>query len=431
MNEPRPSSPTGVGASLDRVALRAIPVYALNSAGATLRAVLFARWMAGDAFGGLVAAFYVCRLIALVAGLGLPAGAVRFLSRYRHEGRDRLYRGFLSVGLSVEVLAGLLLGGSIAMLASASRSHTEAALAEAWWLVPLLGLNAFLGNVDKSAGRVRTSALEQGALRHALSVLIGWVMLVQLGQLTGADAIRAVGVSAALVVAVQAIGRWRQGDRLAPRRFDLGPWLRVSGSMALLWGVRLLGASGAVLILRMVVGETEAGAFHLATEWAAWAAIPGLAYAGAAGRLVAREKGASARRLASFALRRAIVPTAVLAAAVAPVAGYWLDRPDATHRLAEQLLLPLLIAWALHGIENLAFSGLSLSDRESQATVLAVGLTLISLGVTAVLAFVGPVAVAWGTLATRLVSVLILAFLGIKGCRKSRAETPDSRVRPR
>lgn len=406
-----PATAEPPAASLDRVALGALPFFAANSVSATLGAALFARWMDGEAFGGFVFAVHVLGLVSLVGGMGFPQGAVRFLPRYVKRGEGDLYRGFLATGLGVQVAGGLLAGGlawaAVALLGAGG--HSTAALSEAWWLAPVLALNVFLASVDKSAGRIRISALEHGALRHGLAVVLGLGVVVVTGALPAQAAIRVFGAAAALTVAVQAVGRWLAGDRLVPRRLDLSPWFRVSASLALLWGMRILGTSGEVLILRLVIGETTAGAFHLATVWAALVAVPALTFTAAASRLIAGVEGEEARRLADLSVRRAILPTVLAAAVVLPLAAYFLDHPDATHRLAESLLLPLVAVWALRGLEAAVFSGLALRGLQARATRLASGLTFVSLAVSVGLAFVGPLAVAWGVLVVRV--TLLIALL--------------------
>jgi len=417
--DPASSTPEGpvTTAGLDRLARRALPFFFLNTASATAGAALFARWMDSDAYGGFIFAVHVVGLMALAAGLGLPQGALRFLARYRNEDRDNLYRGFLSFGLAVQVVGGVLVGGLVwvAVELAGWGGHSADSLRHAWWLVPVLGLNLLLASVDTSAGRLRASAIAHGLSRHAVAIGLGFAALSLAGGLSADRAMVVFGAAAAVTVAGQAVSRWRQGDRLAPMRTDVGPWLRVSGSMAVIWGLRVVGATGEIYILRGFQGEAEAGAFHLATAWAALAAIPAFTYSAAASRSIggAREQG-EAGRVAYLALRRALLPTLGAVVVVLPTAIYFMEHPGTTHTLAEYLLLPLIPAWGLRGLEALVLSGLAQRGLHARATTLAAIFTVLALGVSVLLALVaGVVAVGWGVLAVRVVFVGVL-WVGLR-----------------
>ena len=185
-----------------------------------------------------------------------------------------------------------------------------------------------------------------------------------------------------------------------------------------------------VYILRGFQGEAEAGAFHLATAWAALAAIPAFTYSAAARRSIggAREQG-EAGRVAYLALRRALLPTLGAVVVVLPTAIYFMEHPGTTHTLAEYLLLPLIPAWGLRGLEALVLSGLAQRGLHARATTLAAIFTALALGVSVWLALVaGVVAVGWGVLAVRVVFVGVL-WVGLR--RAGGPEPPRKRRRGR
>lgn len=401
------------GETLGRDALRAAPGYIVNLLAATLVAALFARWMGVEAYGGFTFAFHGARLLSVLAGLGLGQAATRLLPRYRRDQVDDRHRGFLRFGLLVIVTAGVGIGAAAYGLASfhLGASHSTAALAHAGWIVPLLAVSLFAAGVLRSAGDILLATVTTGALRDAVALLAGWVLLTHDALLTAPEALQAVGVAVAAGLVLQVPSLLRHGPPLTgATSYEPWGWLNTSLRLSYLGLARIILAAAGVLALRLAVGEAEAGSFHLASVWAGWTLVPGLALASVAEHRLATLGEDQATALIRRGLSLALLPTGLVSLAVFTLAALPALRfPDATHRLAGDLLLPVFLASGIEGLGIVLGSGLSSSGR---VTPVARILTILWVGVLGTCAFLaklsGPLAMAWGIVVWRAWAVWAL-----------------------
>ena len=257
--------------------LTALPGQAGNFACATLLAVMLGRWMKVDDFGAYAFAFHTVRILAMVSVLGLNQGALRLIPRYRKHGRHDSICGFVLWGagltLAVAVVVALIAYALTRITLDAGSSHD--ALVQGLWLVPAMAVGLLLSGVLRSHGHILISTIAQGGVRDLGAVLIAWSMVARGGGLDAEQGLVALGAAIALGIALQGVdlASTRMLAHAKPR-LAAREWLNTSLPMAIATVSRLIAMGGSVILLRLLMGEREAGLFHAAMVLALAMLIP-------------------------------------------------------------------------------------------------------------------------------------------------------------
>ena len=257
--------------------LTALPGQASNFACATLLAVMLGRWMKVEDFGAYAFAFHTVRILAMVSVLGLNQGALRLIPRYRKHGRHDTVCGFILWGTGITVIVAVVVALITYALTrftlDAGSSHD--ALVQGLWLVPAMAMGLLLTGVLRSHGHILLSTIAQGGVRDLGAALIAWVMVSHAGGLDAEQGLVALGASIVLGLVLQGadLASTRMLAHARPE-FAAREWLAASLPMAVATVSRLIAMGGSVILLRMMMGEREAGLFHAAMVLALAMLIP-------------------------------------------------------------------------------------------------------------------------------------------------------------
>ena len=283
--------------------------------------IVLARSLGTAGFGVYAAAMAWVGPLAVLAGLGLPQVALRFLPAYKAEGDAERLAGFLRAAERV-TLAGAAIfaaAGSGVALAVAS---DPVPIVVALWTLPLTVQLRFHAEVARAAGRYEAAFVMP--LVQPLVMLAGALLAKEvLGGLTPALGLclPALGVLAVLP--------WQRtiARRIAPDarpRYETRAWLRA--------GMAMLAVDAAFLLLSQadaaLLGALDAravGLFSVASATAAFSMFPMVAVGSTAvpafARLWALGRTRELERLARQATLRALLAQAAVAAAVVALAG--------------------------------------------------------------------------------------------------------------
>lgn len=131
--------------------------------------VLLARWIGPDSLGVYVYAFAWCMLLAVLAGLGLPAASARFLGKALAVGRGAAVHGYLRCGRAISLASALLVAslGTVAVLWTASPVYRVPLLLAVWSVLPYVFIR-FENSVAYGLGWLRAAFLPEVVLRPLL-----------------------------------------------------------------------------------------------------------------------------------------------------------------------------------------------------------------------------------------------------------------------
>ncbi len=275
----------------------ALPGYFGNAMTTSLMAVLFARWMGVDDLGAYAFAFHVVRIVVLLAGFGLNAGAVRLIPRYQKADRHGEITGFL-IGASLFTAVACALIGALVFvfsLPAIEGSSSHSALWHADWLAASLGVGILLAGVLRAHGHTLTAAIAQNSGRNIAAMLIALAMFDAQGSINAEDGLVALALAVLLGLIVQiSMLLWHHRIPFVRPVFRPGEWLSTSTPMIAGALTRTILAGGDVIIIRLVLGEGDAGLYHAAITLALTAHLIGLAVFAAASPELARHDGTDA-----------------------------------------------------------------------------------------------------------------------------------------
>lgn len=197
--------------------------------------ILLARTMGAHALGIYVYAFSWCMLLAVLAGLGLPSAAARFIGKARAMKDGAAARGFMQFGRRVSVassLATCLLGAIVVWFTASSAIRVP--LLVALLAVPIYVLIRFDSSVSFGMSRLIEAFLPEVAIRP-FAVLI----LVAIAVIAGATLTPTLAMALQLVVMLPIAGlqtafasaavRSVSGDSMV--RYERSLWLRTAVSL--------------------------------------------------------------------------------------------------------------------------------------------------------------------------------------------------------
>ena len=400
--------------------LTALPGQVGNFASATLLAVMLGRWMQVEDFGAYAFAFHTVRILAMVSVLGLNQGALRLIPRYRKLGHHDTICGFVlgGAGLTVVVaiIVALLAYGGTRLTVDAGSSHD--ALMQGLWLVPAMAIGLLLTGVLRSHGHILISTIAQGGVRDLAAVAIAWSLVSRTGSLDAEQGLLALGAAIALGIALQGLDL-ASTRMLAHARPRLVPreWLTASLPMAIAMVSRLVAMGGSVILLRLMMGEQEAGLFHAAMVLALAMLIPARGVMAGASPMLAHHADPGElpwfRRFYRTALRDTVVGGLVLAVLLAAGGHLLLGLFGPGYAAAYPVLLALVAAMLFQNTGFVAASTLYLAGEGRQAAMLSLASTTCGLVFAVIgIAASGMIGAALAYLASRiLLAVAALALM--------------------
>jgi len=238
-----------------------------------LSQVFFARWLGPAEFGNYTYALSWAQLLAVLGGLGLATGALRFVPEYLVAQDWPRLRGVVRRGRQLTLLASVVLaavGTGLVWLIRPERID-GASLAVGLWLTPLIALMTLQMEMTRGAQRIAL-ALFPSLVLHLVLALGFSLPLALAGRLTGLTALGMFGLAALVTVIVQL---WGLRRALPPAvlvrqpRYETNRWLQMSFPILLgaVFGISMNQAD--ILITGSLLGPREAGIYAAASRTAA------------------------------------------------------------------------------------------------------------------------------------------------------------------
>lgn len=237
--------------------------------------LLLIRWAGTTAYGTYVYALTWVNVLAMLAGVGFPSAASRFIPEYLAGGHDASLRSFLAGGLQVTALASSALA-LLGLMATVLLHHTTVseyipALRIGFGLLPLFALFQWQTNVFRAFGQIAVAYIPPLLLRPALTIG-GVLVLVQLGwDVTGSTLLVVVAAAVLGLLLVRA-GGWHHGAlSVAFRRVPVllyRTWLDVALPLLLHAGFWLLLSQSDLLVLGFFATSEEVGMYSIVSRLA-------------------------------------------------------------------------------------------------------------------------------------------------------------------
>lgn len=263
------------GRSLGAMARGAGAAFLLQGLGAGLAfalQVLLGSWMGPRGYGAYSFTVAWAGLVAVGAGLGLPATVLRFVPAYvSHRDWPRL-RGILrtSVLLTAALTAGLaLLGTGIAVLAGGGSPSWNLVLG--LWLVPLLAFRTLAQEIVRGFRRISLAYGPSFVLRPALIIAGCGAFLHIHGDLSSEAALLVTAAATVVMLAVQGLWFWLRVEpdlRSASHEYETRAWLRVALPLLLIASFAVVLTETDIVMVGAFLGSKEAGIYTAASKTA-------------------------------------------------------------------------------------------------------------------------------------------------------------------
>jgi O-antigen/teichoic acid export membrane protein len=398
-----------------RLLWRAGIVLAIQVLGAGVSYALqvgLARMLGASDYGLYSALFVWIGFVALIVGVGFPAGAVRFIPHYRAQGDFARLHGFVKAAqritlncaagitlLSLSVIAGLRLADVV----SEPSSFVLAAL-----VVPAFAGSTLYTELERSQGRVGTAFGPALVARPLLTGIVAAALFLAAGKTLSTDG----ALIATLAAGYAVFGCQWWLARSAPVRALPRPEARTESREWFGVGFSLLAASAFSLLLMQVDivlvaamrGSTEAGIYTAASKTATlvtfviWAvnaaAVPEIASLWSLGKLE------ELRRMVARLAGVIFWPSLAISIGLAALSGPVLMLFGAQFSAARDALLILLVAQLVNAAAGPVGYLLILTGHHREATAALAASALAAIAMTTVgIATLGLTGAALGTTA--------------------------------
>lgn len=252
--------------------------------------VLLARWMGSEDFGGFSFAFATAQTLGVLAAVGLPVAALRFIPDYSRADRRDLLRGFVTSSRAITLLVGLTLGalGGAAIHWLAPARPPFPALLAGMALIPLMGLMILNQELTRAQERVALAFTPPKVLLH-VAIIAGAFTIHRLGGgLSATEGVLAVAAALVLVIGVQTHVTGRMVSAGAPRAYVLRGWLAVALPLLLVQESNILLKRTDIVMSGFFLPAAEVGYYTAATRTAALASFVLLAINAIGAPVIAR-----------------------------------------------------------------------------------------------------------------------------------------------
>jgi O-antigen/teichoic acid export membrane protein len=210
-------------------------------------------------------------VLAVLGGLGLSTGVLRFLPEYEVRRDWPGARGFVIGGrwltlLSTAAAAALYVACSMALSPTGARASVGLIV-----LVPAMALTTFHAEALRAQRRIELAYLPTLIAQQILVLLIACALVSSSGRFGGAQAILVQGVAAAVVALGQIPLLWSALPRhvvSSVPRYEPSRWLKVSLPLFLVATFILLLSQTDIIMLGLLRGSTDAGMYSAASRTA-------------------------------------------------------------------------------------------------------------------------------------------------------------------
>ena len=377
-------------------------------------ATLLAHWMTPKGFGAFVVSYHSVRLIALITSFGLGQAGLHYLPRLYKQKSFSEFRGYFRFGLATNAWAPCLATAVILALTPWVTSHPSGRQIEI--LLPLasvLACNVFLGGILRGLGHPLVANLSTGALREGLLMVFVFGFYREGDAVSDVGALRSLLWASCIMLAMQVIVFRRHREVLTGRAEYYGrKWLQTSFPTYWLAILRLLISTAEILLVGALVGEVEAGSYHLAMTWAAWALIPFTAAGSIYPRTLVLASRHRAPRLIRISMHRSLKMSLTLSPVILLAAFLVMMDLSAVHKMALELLIPLYLARMAGGWAILLVSNAMAFGRSRALVRAATLITFISILISYFLCLhIGVFGVAVGYLVTRILACGVYRYV--------------------
>ena len=254
--------------------------------------LLFARWLGAAEYGSYVYALNWAKVIALLAGLGLTTGVLRFIPEYLETSEFSKLRGIIKRSRQLTFLTGVIFAaiGTGLVIIIDPKVVNMTAVISGMWLVPLLGITALQGEMLVGAQKIFLARFPNFIAQPVLSIIIAFVIIASADTLNSLSALASYALAALFVICLQMIAL----NRVLPSKLNQKPalystskWLRISIPLLLIQGFQLILLRGDIIIIGILRGDKEAGVYNAAAQTATFVSFVFAAVNTAIGPMIA------------------------------------------------------------------------------------------------------------------------------------------------
>jgi O-antigen/teichoic acid export membrane protein len=238
-----------------------------------LSQVVLARWMGAYEYGIYVFVWSFVLIAGGLSHLGLSMTAMRLVPEYREQSESRRLRGFLFASRAFALTAGavvalILLGLSTALTRFIPQHYLVPAQL-ALFCIPFYALSDVQDGIGRGRGWMAVALVPPYILRP-LAVLAGMLIAHELGwPMCATSAVAAAIIATWLAAMVQS---WLLHRRLAmevvagPRKIELGPWLRASMPLLVVYASELVLQNADIIAISAYLTPVETGMYFAAAK---------------------------------------------------------------------------------------------------------------------------------------------------------------------
>jgi O-antigen/teichoic acid export membrane protein len=238
-----------------------------------LSQVLLARWMGAFEYGIFAYVWVWVIILGILAPMGFGTSTLRFVPDYRVNEKWRRLAGILEASWRMVALFGLV--AAALGLAALGLLHDRIApyyllpLAVALFCVPVFALTDTLEGTARAFGWVNLAYLPAYILRPLGIVVIGGLLYLALGELTGLVAVGGAFVAALLTLGGQRLLLQRRIARTIPKAKPFRHtrhWIVASLPLVLTEGLYLALLNCDIVLLGAFVDPDHVGVYFAATR---------------------------------------------------------------------------------------------------------------------------------------------------------------------
>ena len=240
---------------------------------ALLSQILLARWMGAFEYGVFAYVWVWVIILGILAPMGFGTSTLRFVPDYRVKEKWRRLAGILDASWQMVLVFGLAAMGiglmALAILHNVIAPYYVWPLAIALVCVPAFALTDTLEGTARAFGWVNLAYLPAYIIRPASIIVIGGIIYLTMGKLTGLAAVSGALCASLLTLAGQRFLLSRRIRTTVPEAKPLRHtkrWIMASLPLVLTEGLYLALLNCDIVLLGVFVSPAEVGIYFAATR---------------------------------------------------------------------------------------------------------------------------------------------------------------------
>ena len=240
---------------------------------ALISQILLARWMGTFEYGIYAYVWVWVIILGILAPMGFGTSTLRFVPDYRVKEKWRRLAGILDASWQMVLIFGLGAMGlglmALAVLHNVVAPYYIWPLAIALICVPAFALSDTLEGTARAFGWVNLAYLPTYIIRPVSVILIGGIIYLSMGKLTGLAAVSGALCASLLTLAGQKFVLSRRIKATVPEAKPLRHtkrWILASLPLVLTEGLYLALLNCDIVLLGMFVSPAEVGIYFAATR---------------------------------------------------------------------------------------------------------------------------------------------------------------------